>query len=68
MYGRIFSAERDGFGSMVDACDWACEKLEAMESDEDISLWYDDIKLETLREAMPVPTTFEDDETVAFSR
>ena len=65
MYGDILSAEQDGFGSIAETRDWAHKKLKQIKTDEDISLWYKGIKLETLREATPHADRLTDDTTIA---
>lgn len=49
--GTIFSAVQSGFRSMTEARVWASKKVAKMDSEEDISLWYEDIPLEIIRTA-----------------
>jgi len=54
-YGTILNEEKDGFRSYGEARAWALETLKHMSDAEDISFWYGDIALETLREAISSP-------------
>ncbi|MCY4288782.1 MAG: hypothetical protein OXC63_09340 [Aestuariivita sp.] len=65
-YGTILNEEKDGFESYGEARAWALEKLTHMSDAEDISLWYGDIVLETLRLAMPALSKPGDGEDPSF--
>ncbi len=52
-YGTMLNEEKDGFASYAEARTWALEKIEHMSDEEDISLWYGEIHLETLRLRTP---------------
>ena len=54
--GTLLNEEKDGFASCAEARAWAREKIGHMSDEEDISLWYGAIHLETLRPATPSPS------------